>query len=73
LVRPLKPAETGTKNPLEDKALEQEESQEEEELIDVPATSGRMSWELRQILQDAEDFIGAPKNSRRERRQLDRY
>eukprot|EP00253_Pinus_taeda_P022820 PITA_22820 len=50
-----------------------EESHEEEELIDVPTTSGRTSRELRQILGDVEDFIGAPKNNKRERRQPDRY
>eukprot|EP00253_Pinus_taeda_P001913 PITA_01913 len=73
LVKPLQPAKTSTRNSPEDKASEQLESQEEEELIDVPTPSGRTSRELRQILRDAEDFIGAPKNSKREQRQLDRY
>eukprot|EP00253_Pinus_taeda_P036386 PITA_36386 len=49
------------------------ESQEEEEPIDLTTTSGRTSWELRQILRDAEDFFGAPRNEKRERRQSDRY
>ena len=46
LVKPLQPAETNTKNSSEDKALEQEESQEAEVMIDVPTTSGRMIREL---------------------------
>lgn len=72
-VQPLRPGETSTKNSPQDKASEQEESQEEEELLNVPTTSGRISRELRQILWDAEDFIGAPKNNKRERRQSVRY
>eukprot|EP00253_Pinus_taeda_P032414 PITA_32414 len=52
---------------------EKEESQEEEELTDAPTTRGRTSQELRQILRDAEDFIGAPHNNKRERRERDRY
>eukprot|EP00253_Pinus_taeda_P030541 PITA_30541 len=68
LVKPLQPAEASAKN----SPSKQEESQEEE-LADAPTTRGRTSRELRQILQDAEDFIGAPRNNKRERRQLDRY
>ena len=73
LIQPLRPARISTKNTPEGKASEQEEFQEEEELMDVPTTSGRTSWELRQILQDAEDFIGAPRKNKRVRRQPDRY
>ena len=47
------------------------ESQEEEK-INIPTTSGRTRWELQHILQHAEDFIGAPRNDERERRQRDK-
>eukprot|EP00253_Pinus_taeda_P004305 PITA_04305 len=70
LVQPLRPAETSATNSPKDKASEEEESQEEEELIDVPTTSGRTSREIRQILRDAKDFIGAPKNNPTLYRQL---
>ena len=73
LVQPLRPTETSTNNSPKGTASEQQESQEEEELIDVPITSGRTSRELRQILRDVEDFIGAPRNDKRERRQPDNY
>jgi len=39
---------------------------EEEELTEAPAGRGRTNRELRQILRDAEDFIGAPRNNKRE-------
>eukprot|EP00253_Pinus_taeda_P025529 PITA_25529 len=48
------------------------ESQEEEQ-IHLPSTSGRTSRELRQILRDAKDFVGAPRNEKREHRQPNRY
>lgn len=53
LVQPFRPVETSTSNSPKGKVLEYEESQEEEELIDVPTTSRRMRRELRQILRDA--------------------
>lgn len=46
LVQPLRLVETSTKNSPEGKASEQAESHEDEELIDVPTTSGRTSREL---------------------------
>eukprot|EP00253_Pinus_taeda_P032091 PITA_32091 len=46
---------------------------QEEEQIDLPTTSGRTSRELRQILRDAKNFVGAPRNEKRERRKPDRY
>ena len=70
LVHPLHPAETNTSISPKGKTPEvsqQVESQEEEQ-INIPATSGRTSRELRQILRDAEDFVGAPRNEKRERR-----
>ena len=73
LVQPLQPAKTSTNNSPKGKASEREESQEEEELIDVPTTNGRTSLELRQILRDVEDFIGAPRNDKRKQTQPDRY
>ena len=41
--------------------------------MDPPTTSGRTSRELRQILRDAEEFFGAPRNEKRQRRQPERY
>jgi len=67
LVKPLQPTEE------KNSSLGQEESQDEEELTEAPARRGRTSRELRQILRDAEDFIGAPRNNKREQKQLDRY
>ena len=46
LVQPLRLAETSTNNSPKGKASEQEESREEEELIDLPTTSGRTSQEF---------------------------
>ena len=46
LVQPLRSAKTSTSNSPKGKASEQEETQEDEELIDVPTTSGRTSREL---------------------------
>ncbi len=60
LVKPLQPAKA------KNSSSKQEESQEEEELIEAPATKGRTGREVRQILLDAEDFIGAPRNNKRE-------
>lgn len=60
LVQPLQPMEENNSS------SGQEESQDEEELTEAPAGRGRMSKELRQILQDAEDFIGVPMNNKRE-------
>jgi len=48
------------------------ESQKKEQ-IDLPTTSGRTNRGLRQILRDVEDFIGAPRNDKREHRQPNRY
>eukprot|EP00253_Pinus_taeda_P006683 PITA_06683 len=51
-----------------------EDSQdEEEEQTKAPAGKGRTSRELRQILQDVEEFISAPRNNKRERKHPDRY
>ena len=41
--------------------------------MDPPTTSGRTSRELRQILRDAEEFVGAPRNEKRQHRQPERY
>ena len=63
LVKPLQPKE------VKNSSSGQEDSQDvEEELIEAPAGRGRTSRELRQILRDAEDFIGAPRNNKRERK-----
>eukprot|EP00253_Pinus_taeda_P032706 PITA_32706 len=62
-VKPLQPTE----------AKNSPSKQEEEQLTNAPTSRGRTSRELRQILWDAEDFIGAPKNNKREQRQPDRY
>jgi len=67
LVKPLQP--TKVKN----SSSEQEDSQDEEEQTEAPAGRGRTSRELRQILRDAEDFIGGPRNNKREQKQLERY
>ena len=65
---PLQPTEV--KNP----SSGQEDSQdEEEERIEALASRGRTSKELHQILRDAENFIGEPRNSKRERKQPGRY
>ena len=42
-----------------------EEAQEGEQ-VNPPTTSGRTSRELQQILRDAEEFVGAPRNEKRE-------
>ena len=58
------------KNP----SLDQENSQDgEEEQTKAPVDRGRTSGELHQILRDAENFIGEPRNSKREQKQPDRY
>ena len=49
------------------------EDLKEGEPIDLPTTSGRTSRELRQILKDAEDFVGIPRNEKRLRKQPERY
>eukprot|EP00253_Pinus_taeda_P032124 PITA_32124 len=62
LVQPLCPVETSTNISLKGKTQEVSqpvESQEEEVQIDIRNTSGRMSWELRQILRDVENFVGS--------------
>jgi len=41
--------------------------------MEPPTTSGRTSREVRQTLRDAEEFVGAPRAEKRQRRQLDRY
>ena len=38
---------------------------QEGETINPPTTCGRTSRELRQILKDAEDIVGAPRNEKR--------
>ena len=60
LVKPLQPIE------VKNSSSDQEDSQNEEELTEAPVGRGRTSKELRQILCDAEDFIGAPRNNKRE-------
>eukprot|EP00253_Pinus_taeda_P014500 PITA_14500 len=66
-VKPLQPTEE------KNYSSGQGESREEEELTEPPAGRGRTSRELHQILRDAEDFIGAPRNNKRERKQSNRY
>eukprot|EP00253_Pinus_taeda_P008926 PITA_08926 len=59
---------------MEDTAFRKSHFQdEEEELTEAPTGRGRTSKELRQILQDAKDFIGAPRNNKRERKQPEKY
>ncbi len=72
LVHPLQQAQTSASISPKGKTPEVE-PREEEEQVDIPTTSGRTSRELRQMLQDAEDFVRAPRNEKRERRQPDRY
>lgn len=68
LVKPLQPTE------VKNSSLGKEDSQDqEEELTEAPASRGKIRRELRQILQDAKDFIDAPRNNKRERKQPDRY
>ena len=43
------------------------EGLQEGEPVNLPTTSGRTSRELRQILKDAEDFVGDPRNEKRQR------
>ena len=45
----------------------------EGEQVNPPTTSGRTSRELQQVLRDAEEFIGAARNKKREHRQPYRY
>ena len=62
LVQPLQPTEASTSGSLRHKdpgVLSQEEQE------DPPTSSGRTSRELRQILRDAEEFFGAPRNEKR--------
>jgi len=67
LVKPLQPTE------VKNSSSRQEDSQdEEEERTEAPAGKGRTSRELHQILRDAEEFIDAPRNNKRERKQPDR-
>ena len=58
---------------VENSSSDQKESQEEEEITKAPVSIERTSRELRQILRDAKNFIIEPRNSKRERKQLDRY
>ena len=46
---------------------------QEGEQVNPPTTSGRTSRELQQTLRDVEEFVGAPRNAKRQRRQPDRY
>ena len=49
------------------------EDLQEGESINPPTTTGRTSRELQQILKDVEDFVGIPRNEKRQRKQLERY
>ena len=75
LVQPLRLAEASTsasprhKDPRDSSP----EDLQDEEQVNPPITSGRTSKELRQILKDVEEFVGAPRNEKRQRRKLDRY
>ena len=75
LVQPQRPAEGNTSaSPRHgDPRDTSPEDLQEGEQVDPPTTSGRTSRELRQILRNAEDFVGAPQNEKRQHRQLDRY
>ena len=44
------------------------EDLQEGELVDPPTTSGKTSRELRQILKDAEDFVGIPREKRQHKK-----
>ena len=50
-----------------------EQQEQEEDLIELPTTSGRTSREIRQTLRDTEEFVIVPRTDKRERRQPDRY
>ena len=75
LVQSLQPAERSTSASPRHKNLEvlREEDSQEEEHVYPPTTSGRTSRELQQILRDAEEFVGAPRNEKRQRRKPDIY
>ena len=60
---------SGEKNPNSSHQM----GQQEEELVEPPTTSGRTSREVRQTLRDTEEFIGAPRTEKRQRRQPNRY
>eukprot|EP00253_Pinus_taeda_P003433 PITA_03433 len=60
LVKPLQPTE------VKNSSSGREDSQDvEEEQTEAPAGRGRISRELRKILRDEKDFIGAPRNNKR--------
>lgn len=68
MVKPLQATE------VKNSSSGQEDSQdEEEERTEAPIGRGRTGRELRQTLRVAEEFIGAPRNNKRERKQPDRY
>ncbi len=67
LVMPLQPTE------VKNSSSGQEDSRDEEERTEAPTGRGKTNKELHQILRDAENFIGELRNSKRERKQSDRY
>ena len=75
LVQPQRPMEDGSsasprhKDPKDSFSKEVQEGEQ----VDPPTTSGRTSRELQQTLRDAEEFVGAPRNEKRQGRQPDRY
>ena len=75
LVQPQRPVEgnTSASPGHEDPRDRSPEDLQEGEQVDPPTTSDRTSRELWQILRDAEEFVGAPKNEKRQHKQLDRY
>eukprot|EP00253_Pinus_taeda_P008819 PITA_08819 len=56
-----------------DSSQQMEQQDQEEELVELPTTSGRTSREVRQTLRDTEEIVGAPRTKKRQHRQLDRY
>ena len=75
LVQPQKPAvENSVASPRHSNPKDVSlEDLKEGKLIDPPIMSGRTSKELQQILKDAEDFVGVPRNEKRRCKQPERY
>ena len=75
LVHPQRPTKDGSSASPRHKDSEESSSEEEQarEQVRPPTTNGRLSRELQQILRDAEEFVGAPRDGKRVRRQRDKY
>ena len=75
LVQPKRPTKDGSSASPRNKDSEESSSEEEHEgeQVRLLTTDGRPSRELQQILQDVEEFVGAPKQGKRIIKQPDRY